>query len=674
MSLINIGVTGLNSHQTALTTTGNNIANANVEGYSRQQVIFNARETQFLGSGFIGSGVEISTIERIHDQFVAAQVVTDTSRFEALNVVSNGLGTIDNILAGENTGLAGVLDDFFSAIQSASEAPSDLPLRQQVISEAERFVSRYQDISSVLESSLSEFTQSAAGIVEEVNQISSAIANLNSSISEATAASGAAPNNLLDSRDQLLRDLAERVDFNSIVQDGDTVNVYLNSGQALVLGTQSNELSVVQATIASDQIEIGISEFGGDVQIVSDGIQGGRLGGQLSVREQGINDVTNQLGLLATLAIDSFNSVHNQGVDLNGLQGGDLFTPIDDRALQLSRVEVPASNSDPIAIASVQIDDVAQLRADSYALTFEGASVLSYQLTRESDGAVVAEGSFSGAVPLSITSSDGFTVNLEQGSFSAGDTLAVRPANFPADQLEVLIQSPQSLAFGLPISLEAAAGNTGTGLAIQPSAPDVANLLANNAQGGSTLTAEPLLIRFTSPTTYDILDNSDPDNPVAFVPPITAQPFTPGRNNTLLAANDSSAGVTVGFDIVIGGVPQAGDEFTIDFDSNAGDNTNALALAGLQTSNVLASGVGSLGDIYANVVGTLGIATASANIDAEAASSLLSRSTNELLSISGVNLDEEAANLLQFEQAYNASAQVIAIARSIFDSLLLAFR
>ena len=674
MSLINIGVTGLNSHQTALTTTGNNIANANVEGYSRQQVIFNARDTQFLGSGFIGSGVEISTIERIHDQFVAAQVVTDTSRFEALNVVSNGLGSIDNILAGENTGLAGVLDDFFSAIQSASEAPSDLPLRQQVISEAERFVSRYQDISSVLESSLSEFTQSAAGIIEEVNQISSAIANLNSSISEATAASGSAPNNLLDNRDQLLRDLAERVDFNSIVQDGDTVNVYLNSGQALVLGFQSNELSVVQATIASEQIEIGISEFGGDVQIVSDGIQGGRLGGQLSVREQGINDVTNQLGLLATLAIDSFNSVHNQGVDLDGLRGGDLFTPIDDRALQLSRVQVPASNSDPLAIASVQIDDVAQLRADSYELSFEGASVLSYQLTRESDGAVVAEGAFSGTVPLNITSSDGFTVSLEQGDFSAGDTLAVRPANFPADQLEVLIQSPQSLAFGLPISLEAAAGNTGTGLAIQPSAPDVANLLASNAQGGSTLTTEPLLIRFTSPTTYDILDNSDPDNPVAFVPAITAQPFTPGRNNTLLAANDSSAGVTVGFDIVIGGVPQAGDEFSIDFNSNAGDNTNALALAELQTSNVLASGVGSLGDIYANVVGTLGIATASANIDAEAASSLLSRSTNELLSISGVNLDEEAANLLQFEQAYNASAQVIAIARSIFDSLLAAFR
>ncbi len=674
-SLLNIGITGLRTHQTALSTVGNNISNASVEGYSRQEAIFSSRASQNIGGGFVGGGANISTVRRIHDAFKAQNVVNDTQRFEALQVLSQGLSALDNVLASEGTGLSGVLDDLFSSVQLASESPASLSLRQQVLSEADRFVSRYRDISTVLENTLAQINENVTTLASEATQIAEGIAVLNQSISESRLQNGSAPNDLLDSRDQLLRDLATKIDYTSAVQDGDFVNVYLSSGQALVLGTDANSLMVIRGEQSGDQVELAIAEAGGGVQTVTDAIRGGQLGGELRLREEGIGDIESQLGLMATLAVSAFNTVHTQGIDLNQQPGRDFFTPIDSRQNELGRVQYVPGNSSPNAIASVHIDDVSQLEASEYSLVFDGASVISYELTRLSDGAVVHVGTFSGSAPHSISTSDGFTINLEQGSFTSGDQLLINPARLPAENLEVLVSSPASLAFGLPISLEASVDNTGTGTIQQPGSAEISALLQAESSGGVTLTTEPLLIRFTSPTTYDILDNTDPDNPVNFVPPQTNLSFVPGQNNTLLAANDSSTGLTVGFDIVVGGVPEVGDEFVVNFDYNgSGDNRNALALAQLQNADILGNGVGSIGDIYASLVGAVGVATASANIDTEAANSLLARSTSELQSESGVNLDEEAAKLLQYEQAYNASAQVISVARTLFDSLLAAFR
>ena len=886
-SLLNIGVSGLNSHQAALATVGNNISNASVEGYSRQEAVFRSRDSQNVGGGYVGGGVDIGTVRRLHDAFSAQQVVNDTMRFEALQVLSQGLGAIDNILASENAGLSGVLDDLFSAIQSASDSPASLTLRQQVISEAERFVSRFRDINTVIENTLSQINENVETLVGEVNRIAQGIGQLNENISQSRLQSGAAPNDLLDKRDQLLRDLATKIDFTSAVQDGDFVNIYLSSGHALVLGTTANTMSVLEGEQGADLLEVGISVSGGETQRVTDAIRGGQLGGELQLRDGAINDVANQLGLLATIAISTFNTVHTQGLDLNQLPGREFFTPLDDRQVELGRVQYAPGNSSPNAIASVNIDDVSELKASEYRLEFDGASVISYQVTRLSDGAVVSTGTFSGDAPLAIEVDDGFTINLEQGSFATGDELILSPSRLPAENIEVLVTSPASLAFGLPIALEEADGNTGTGNIIQPSSADISTLLQSIAEGGATLSSEPLLVRFSSPTTFDILDNSDPANPTHFIPPLSNMPFTPGRTNTLLQANtpigfinsaasfssssspvaigagsnahagetvtvtqvnpdtgatqtvnvpitagssaeqvaaqlnavsglqasarnevvlslngdttqtrinlngvdltaaplppsidtdflatrintlfagtgisansdgtnltiSSSVGqdfvlqntggtgqdfelssingqgqvppvvvdnvtdapgqnevyfsgvvtlnstnieslsstggyfiasttsesdVVVGFDIQIGGVPQAGDEFIIDLDySGAGDNRNALALAQLQNADLLGNGSGSLGDIYASLVGSVGVTTASAKIDTEAASSLLVRSTAQLQNESGVNLDEEAALLLQYEQAYNASAQVIAVARTIFDSLLSAFR
>lgn len=676
-SLLNIGVSGLVSHQSALSTVGNNITNANVEGYSRQEAVFGARASQRQGESFVGSGVELTTVRRITDQFTIQRLQDDLTRSSSLNVLSSGYAELDDLISNPNTGLAGVLDSMFAAFQSASETPTSPQLREGAIGEAERFVSRYNDINSYLETTRSLVNENISGIVTEVNRIAESLAAVNQTIRESTLQGGASPSDLLDSRDQLLRDLSEKINFNSVSQDGTTINVYLSTGQALVLGETANTLVAVDGAEGANSTEVAISVEGGVLQRVTDGITGGELGGQIRFRSEGIDPIANEVGLLATVTTNALNVINAQGVDLDQQPGQDFFTSINDRAAQLGRVTYSPQNSSATAVASVEINDARLLTASDYRLEFTGGGgAPSYTLTRLSDGVQVQQGVIGATLPQTITAPDGFSIELEAGSFTGGDSLTITPSRLPAENVEVLLQA-QSLAFALPISVSKNGSNQGTGSIIQPVSNSIGALLAEQANGGTATTDTPLLIRFTSSTTFDVLDNSDPDNPVALAPPVTGLSFVPGRTNTVFEANTAIApgsSIAIPFDIQISGVPQAGDEFSVNPGfPGEGDNGNALAFASLRDDDLLATG-GSLIDIYASTVATLGVRAAGAEIDSAAADSLLVQSEQRLQSESGVNLDEEAARLIQYEQAYNASAQVISVARAIFDSLLAAFR
>ncbi len=677
-SLLNIGVSGLVSHQNALSTVGNNITNANVEGYSRQEAVFGARASQRTGAGFVGSGVEITTVRRITDQFTIQRLQEDLTRSSSLSVLSAGYAELDDLISNPSTGLAGVLDSLSAALQSASETPTSPQLREGAIGEAQRFVSRYNDINTYLETTRSLVNENISSTVTEVNRIAQSIAAVNQSIRESTLQGGASPSDLLDSRDQLLRDLAEKINFTQVSQDGTTINVYLSTGQALVLGENANNLVAVDGAEGANSTEVAISVEGGALQRVTDGISGGELGGQIRFRNEGIDPIANEVGLLATVATNALNVINRQGIDLNQQPGQDFFTSINDRTAQLGRVTYAPQNSSNVAVASVEINDARLLTASDYRLEFTGGGGSpAYTLTRLSDGVQVQQGTIGSSLPQTITAADGFSITLESGSFTGGDSLTITPSRLPAENVEVLLQSPNSLAFALPISVEENGSNVGTGNILQPTSNSIGALLADQASGGTATTDTPLLIRFTSDTTFDVLDNSDPDNPVALVPPVTGLSFAPGTTNTVFQAFtpiDAGSPITLPFDIQISGVPQAGDEFSVTPGfPGAGDNGNALAFGSFNNDDVLANG-GSLIDIYASTVATLGVRAAGADIDSAAADSLRVQSEQRLQSESGVNLDEEAARLIQYEQAYNASAQVISVARTIFDSLLAAFR
>ncbi|NNM12144.1 MAG: flagellar hook-associated protein FlgK [Pseudomonadales bacterium] len=883
--LLDIGISGLTSHQTALATTGHNIANAGVEGYSRQETVFSSRDAQFVGGGFVGSGVSVETIRRVTDRFVVSQVISDTTRANELGVVADGLEQLDQLLAEDNTGLSSVLTSLFNALQSASESPTSIPLRQQVLSEAERLVDRYQSVQGQLESLSALSGEVIGGVVGEINALASGIANVNQRIIDAkTFSTTDEVNDLLDQRDNLLRKLAEKVSFSTIEQDGDSINVFIGSGQPLVLGVNSNQL-IVSDTQASS-FEVGLSmNISGRLRDISGSVAGGELGGHLKLREQGLAEVADKLGLVQTLVVHNFNNIHSQGIDLNGVQGGDLFTSLNDPSLQRSRVVYAPGNASDNTVVSVSVDDPSALVGSSYVFALNGVGVFNYSLTRASDGVVVKEGILPNVFPQTIETQDGFSFTLESGDFANGDQFTLLPTRLPADNLQVLVSDPASLAFGLPVTSLASPGNIGTGVLSQLASAQESSL--TNAELQAVLAARentpPLLLRFTSDTSYDVLDNSDPLAPVDLVPPLNNLSFLPGRANPVLSApadsqvlassaafsqapvlgavgstSNGNPGETVsitttdpltstvsseivnllgsesaataalrlgavagveatanneivvsvlddgvgpplqvglngidltsatsgpvpipvtadflagrinnllgasgvvasaqgstlnvrsvrgddivlqnisagadtllissangaaattlinggqeattagtvslfmpanisvassagffanssaqsnpaflGYDMTISGAPQAGDRFSVTPGSfGVGDNRNVLALAQLQTASIQKSGNASISDIYNRLIGEVGSSTSAARIDREAADSLLLQSQQRASSISGVNLDEEAARLLQYEQVYNASARIISIARSTFDTLIAAF-
>ncbi|NNC55115.1 MAG: hypothetical protein HKO07_05280, partial [Pseudomonadales bacterium] len=425
-----------------------------------------------------------------------------------------------------------------NSLQSASESPTSIPLRQQVLSQAERLVDRYQSVQGQLESLSALSGEVIVGVVQEINALAEGVANVNQRIIDAKSFSTSDEvNDLLDQRDRLLRQLAEKVSFSTIEQDGDSVNVFIGGGQPLVLGVDTNALVVSDTQAGS--FEVGLSmNISGRLRDISGSVTGGELGGHLRLREQGLAEVADKLGLVQTLVVHNFNNIHSQGVDLNGVQGGDLFTSLNDRNLQLSRVVYAPGNTSDDTVVSVAVDDPASLVGSSYVFALNGVGVFNYSLTRASDGVVVKEGILPNVFPQTIDTNDGFSFTLEAGNFSNGDQFILHPTRLPANNLQLLVSDPASLAFGLPVSSIASPGNIGSGVlsqlvSAQESSLTSAELEAVQAARENT---PPLLIRFTSATSYDVLDNSDPLAPVDLVPPLKNLPFLPGRANPVLSA------------------------------------------------------------------------------------------------------------------------------------------
>lgn len=888
MGLLSIGVTGLIANQSAIATTGNNIANANTPGYSRQEAIFDTQPSQFRGGGFIGKGVEIDTIRRITDQFLTQQLRLDTASFNRLDTLANQVGQLDLLIANESTGLSGAFDSFFSSLQAAADSPTSLPARQLVLAQGELLAQRFNTLHARVVDQGGALNDQIRAYAPQVTELARGIASLNERIIQARSVSATdSPNDLLDQRDEALRQLSELVSYTTSVQDGDIVNVFIGGGQALVLGTQSNDIIAVQNEFDPSRYELAV-ELGGAPQIVTGSFKGGQVGGLIEYRDQALDSAISGIGLLALSFTEVMNNQHRAGIDLDGAAGIDFFTPIDTEAAKKQRITAAAGNIEPddrdVAVA---IDNIAALTGDEYILRLSGAGPLNYTVVRPSDGAVLEDGLLLSTPPQTITTELGFSVELRAGSFQDGDAYFVRPTRFSAANIDLNLTEASTLALGSPIRADASLGNSGSGVIlpgglINVDDVDIATLGAFANPGALV---PPLLIRFTSATTYDVLDNSDPTSPQQLNPPLRNQPFAPNQSNPLLPfdsgasllvsnaavvttaqvgaigatsngypgetitvtqldanggapttasvtalpnesaatiaarintlpgvmatantdvtlqVNDNGAGavsrirlngvdltnpadgavpspltpdfladrintlfagsgitalstgaqlqvrsvngddlrfeqfagdagdsvqalevngvaaatvaapgqelviggsvdiisasdttasssggifasptpfpvpVYLGYQVEVTGAPDSGDEFTVNFNSGGiGDNRNALALVGLQTADVLGNGTLSILDAYGQLVAKVGAETSSASIDREAAESLLLQTKARRDSISGVNLDEEAAKLIQFEQAYNASAQIIAVARQLFDTLLNSFR
>lgn len=674
--LINIGLSGILGHQSALNTTGNNITNANTPGYTRQQVNFESQPGTTTGAGNIGSGVTVADIKRIASDYVTEQVRADTSLSSEQGALNTELSQLDNLLGGDSTGLNNALNNFFASIQSAAEDPAALPQRQLVLSEAQGVVNRFQALHSQLVQQQGSVNSQMSASANDVNALLSSVADLNIAISKSPGlAQGKMPNDLLDKRDEKLRALSELIRVRVVPTEGSQVNVLMGNGQALVVGGNASTLGTRRSDENPARLDFTLTN-GGRETVVTDQVNGGKLGGLMQFVSDSLDPAFNELGRVAIALSDQMNHQNQIGMDLEGNLGGLFFSDINTPEAQLSRVIPNAGNQPPNSgVVGVEITDSKALASGSYTLRFSGSGTQSYELIDRASGKTVRQGELPDPLPAEI-SMPGFNVRIESGSFQAGDTFLINPTRSGATDIGLKLEREESLAFASPVKAESLSGNAGNGVISQGTMLNVRNPLTNIPLPGFTqrgALSPPLMVRFTDATTYAVLDASDPSNPQPLSPPVTGN-FQPGIANKLFSEDPSDPNYR-GFQFEINGNPQKNDSFLIQYNTGGiSDNRNAQILGGLATANTMNGGNQSFNEAYGGLVERVGVQTRQAQLDLDAGQALLKQSTNQREAMSGVNLDEEAGRLIQYQAAYNASAKVMSVAQDLFNTLLTTFR
>jgi len=628
--LFGIGVSGLQSFQTALNTTGHNIANVNTDGYSRQETLFEQRLPQNLGVGFIGTGVEVTDIRRRYDQFVVGQVQNSTSAYEQTSTFYNLASQVDNLLADPQVGLSTGLENFFNAVQEVSNDPTSIAARQVMLTESESLIDRFSYLYDRLDNLRLDSNNQIDSYVAEINSLAQSIADINDDIVIATGrSSGATPNDLLDQRDALVGKLSELVSVRTLEQDDGSLSVFIGNGQPLVLGKDASQLSS-QAT--------GIDPFNRDISIVNNGvpvpitefITGGKLGGVLDFRDGMLNEAQNSLGRIAVALATDFNEQHRAGYDLDGDFNQAYFSEPSPEILP------DPANAGTIGVT---ITDTSQLTLDDYQLSVVGGNV---EVRRYSDGQLLQTST--AATPFTI---NGLTINATTAV--DGDEYLVRPTRVAARDVDTLLTDPRDVAAAAGLLSFPEATNTGTAEVTLPRVIDPADASLTNS---ATITYNAGVLTVT---------DGGPAVPIPYNP-ATDSPITIQFN---------------GWELELSGVPADGDIFNVELNPDTtavGDNRNALAMAALQNAGTLVGGSATYSESYNQLVGSVGVQTRKAEITSAAQEKLLSDAISTREAISGVNLDEEAANLLKYQQAYQASAQVISTANTLFDTLLNAVR
>lgn len=651
-SLLGIGSSGLQAFQRSLTTIGHNIANVNTEGYSKQSVELNTRLPQINGYGFSGSGVQVTSIVRSYNDFIEANVRSSTSAAAEFQTFHTLATQIDNVVADPDTGVATSIQQFFNAMQDVADTPSSTASREVLLNKSQFLVEQFNELSSWLSGVRNQVNGDIRGSISEINTISSAVAKLNESIVVSQGRSGGQPvNDLLDQRDALIRDLSELVSVTTVKQEDGAINVMAGSGQMLVVGSRSATLE--SYIIASDPNLLGVAIRGsGDVLVpMTEQLSGGRLGGILNFRDNMLDPASNSLGLTAISIGQFMNQQQNQGMDLDGALGIDMFTIAQPKSLTL--VGSPGN-------VSVAFDDIGQLTNNDYTMRFNSGS---WQLTRNDTNQLVTMTGSGTAIDPFIADGLRFEISTPP---SAGDAYLIQPTRTGATDMQMLLANNRQIAAAAPIRSLSAATNTGTGEISSGVVSDIDNSVFQSTAGQLS---PPVMLRFSSGTSYDLYDNTNPAVPVLLEAGISYDPATGGDVFPTPGVIDH------GYSMRVTGIPDAGDEFSSEYNTGGiGDNRNVLLMSAVLNTKSMSNGSASIHDSYNALVADVGTATKQAELNSLSQGRVQQHAVAARDSVSGVNLDEEAANLVRYQQAYQASAQVIAVASALFDTLLNSIR
>jgi flagellar hook-associated protein 1 FlgK len=656
--IFNTAVSGLVAFQNALAVTSNNIANANTPGYSVESPSLTARQGDTASGVYIGSGVDVTSVSRAFNQFTVNQLRTANGGLGQQTAFVGIASQVDSAIGSSTNGVSTALTNFFNAWQTLASNPTSSSSQQQLLSQAQTLSTSITQTAT----QLNQLTGSVAGQIQStvgsINSLSSQIAQLNYTIQVQTAnAGGQPPNDLLDQRDQLLTQLSSLTNVTTSTETNGSVDVFVGSGQPIVVGGQATQLSAVPNAYDASQYDVAIGT-GASRQIITNSVTGGQLGGLVSAQSQLIEPALRSLGQIATGLAVAVNSQQAQGFDQSGQFGKPLFSIAAPEALAASGNTGTASivgNAFPATTAGVTA--VGQLTGNAYTLRYSGGAWSATVVGSGQSAPVTVGTNGSGQTTLAV---GGATYTLTSGTPANGDSFQLEPTAAAADSIAVSLINPAGLASASPLQTSVGATNSGVATISGAKVPNVAD--------PSLLM--PATITFSSPTTYTVTTTTAPGTTV------TSAPQALAANGVITAPVVAGvAGSGGGWSVTITGTPVPGDSFNVAPNiANSGDNSNALAVAALQSSGVFAGGTIGIGAQYANLVGIVGSQTQQATNAQSAQQALVTQAQAAVTNVSGVNLDQEAANMLQWQEAYSAAAKVVTTADQMFQTLMTAIQ
>jgi len=664
VSLYNTGVSGLLAAQQQLATTGHNIANVNTEGYSRQRAEQNASVGLYSGSNFIGSGTYVQDITRIYDQFSYKEQLFNQSNLGNADTLHKDLTQLNEIMSSSGASVTDSIDRFYQAINGIADNPSDLGLRSIALSQANILASDFRSLNE----NFDQLEKSANGEIEEIakqiSRISLELAKINEQILQNQDLSlTGKPNDLLDKRDQLIGELGEFTSVNTIEDSNGVMTVMIGSGATLVAGITPLTLSLSAGD--PDPLKTQLRLVGPNSSVPINGsVLGGKLSAKFEFREQHLSEIRTQMNRISMAVSDTLNQSQSEGLDLNAVQGRNFFTDINTLALQEARVLTPSNNAGSLT-AKVNITDVSLLPTDEFEVKFDGVN---YQMTNMTDGSVVNLGAPGSGT---YTTTYGFEFIETSGAPTINDKFLIRPTENSSALMKVTLTDGVGIAASTAVKAKAADNNVSDGVVniINVTDPVAARIYTNTTNDSLTVD-----VYESAPGVFDyrIYDEANP--PPA--PTIAAGSFLAG-NTAVVDMPPLPA--TAAFQIEISGAPVglgslAREKFTVDDAFGIGNGGNATNMALTQEKGIVNKGRDTLAHSIAVSTSDVGSKASSAELVSNTAEALFTQAYNRNQSISGVNLDEEAANLMKFQQAYQASSRIISIANTIFDTLLQASR
>ena len=623
-NLLATGSSALIAFQRALSTVGHNVANINTPGYSRQRVEFEARDATYFGYGYQGNGVQIVDVRRMADSLATSRLLDSGGELARLQQLSTLSSRLDQLFSEKATGISAPWSSFFDSVNALSSNAAGSADRESVLAQANALVTRFRQIDQHLDGLDTEVNAGLTAATGEVNRLAKEIAQLNGQIGGSSSPSG----DLLDRRDQLISELVAFTGGNAATQDGGLVNVFSAGGQPLVVGATASTLVTVPDPYRPERLQVALETNGQRVTLDKRAL-GGQIGGLVEFRTTVLDPAMAELGRIATSLAQTFNEGHRAGMDQYGQMGADFFT------LPAPRLSSNANNTGNASLTT-SVGSVGGLNAQNVLLRFDGAA---WVATHPDTGASIPmTGTGTAADPLVV---NGIEVVLASGTPAANDRFLLQPTAGAAGNLGVAITDPGRIAAATPVKATTDLANTGSG--------KLSGLKVTDADNAGLLA--PTDIEFIDATQYTI----NGTGPFA---------YTPGQT---IAYN--------GWSVVLDGAPAAGDTFSVGpTGANSSDNGNAKLLSNLDDARVLNGGTLTLNGAIGGLTTQVGSAARQADYSAQAQQVIHDQAQAARDAVSGVNLDEEAADLMRLQQAYQAASQIIATADTLFQSLLAATR